>query len=160
MENSSYFGVETHPEATLSITSAKAKHGSYEVTADLTIKDFFINNSEQGDLHVSIVGDNSVQKYSVNSNLTLDDNISFSAVGLLDFTPAEPQMDIIFDFERFKLDAFSPLGKDVFNNIRGYAYGTANLTGPIANPVMEGDKFPPLIWKISKSGPEVVGLSI
>ena len=110
-------------------------------SANLTIQDFFINNSEQGDLDLSIVGDNSIQKYRVNSNLTLDDNISFSALGELDFTPAEPQMDIIFDFERFKLDAFSPLGEDVFNNIRGYAYGNANLTGPISNPVMEGALF-------------------
>lgn len=110
-------------------------------SADLTIQDFFINNSEQGDLQLSIVGDNSIQKYSVNSKLTLNDNISFSAIGQLDFTPSEPQMDIIFDFERFKLNAFSPLGEDVFNNIRGYAYGSANLSGPIGNPVMEGALF-------------------
>ena len=38
LKSDDFFGVQTYPEATLSITSAKAKHGSYEVTADLTIK--------------------------------------------------------------------------------------------------------------------------
>lgn len=109
--------------------------------ADLTIQNFKINKSKQGDLMLNIEGDNSIQKYRVNSKLTLDNNISFLANGELDFAPDEPQMDISFDFERFKLDAFSPLGEDVFNSIRGYAYGSANLKGAISNPVMEGALF-------------------
>ena len=109
--------------------------------ANLSISDFYINKSEQGDLKIDIAGRNSIKEYDLNVSLKRDESISFSAVGELDFTPKSPTMDVILDFEKFKLDAFSPLGEDVFNNIRGFVYGNVNLTGVINNPTMEGDLY-------------------
>ncbi|GGK56568.1 MULTISPECIES: translocation/assembly module TamB domain-containing protein [Flavobacteriaceae] len=110
-------------------------------TANLTISDFNINNSYQGDLKVGIEGKNSMTEYALNVSLKRDNSISFSAVGELDFTPEKPILDVIVDFEEFKLDAFSPLGEDVFNNIRGYAYGNVNVTGQLNNPKMTGELY-------------------
>ncbi len=110
-------------------------------TANIIIKNFNINNSHQGDLKIAINGKNSVKKYSVESSLVRDGEISFSAIGDLDFTPKKPTMDLIVDFEKFKLDAFSPLGQDVLTNIRGYAYGNVNILGQISNPKMQGELF-------------------
>lgn len=110
-------------------------------TANLLISDFNINNSYQGDLKAEIVGKNSMKEYALNASLVRDNSINFSAVGELDFTPAQPTLDVILDFEEFKLDAFSPLGEDVFNNIRGFAYGNVNLTGPLNNPDMTGELY-------------------
>ena len=59
----------------------------------------------------------------------------------ISFDAKKPTLDVIIDFEKFKLDAFSPLGEDVFNNIRGFVYGNANLTGLLSNPTMEGDLY-------------------
>ena len=70
-----------------------------------------------------------------------DNAINLSAVGDIDFTPKEPILDVDVEFEEFKIDAFSPLGKDVFSNIRGFAYGNAHLTGLLNNPTMEGELF-------------------
>ena len=109
--------------------------------ANLTISNFYVNNSYQGDLKALIEGKNSVKQYSVQLSLKRDDYINFSAVGELDFTPKNPTLDIVMDFEEFKLDAFSPLGEDVFTNIRGFVYGNLNLTGLIENPTMTGDLF-------------------
>ncbi|MDV7187135.1 translocation/assembly module TamB domain-containing protein [Lutibacter sp. TH_r2] len=110
-------------------------------TANLSLTNFKINNSHQGDLKVLVEGKNSVTKYDVKASLKRDDFISFSAVGNLDFTPNKPTLDVIVDFEEFKLDAFSPLGEDVFTNIRGYVYGNVNFTGLLENPDMTGDLY-------------------
>jgi hypothetical protein len=110
-------------------------------SANLNISNFYVNNSFQGDLKALVEGVNSVEKYTVDVSLKRGSNINFSAIGELDFTPKNSTLDIIMDFEEFKLDAFSPLGEDVFTNIRGFVYGNVNLTGIIKNPTMTGDLF-------------------
>ncbi|WP_372745446.1 translocation/assembly module TamB domain-containing protein [Lutibacter sp.] len=135
--------------------------------AKLNITDFYVNNSFQGDLKVDIEGKNSVKNYLVDISLKRNGNINFSALGELDFSPKEPTLDIIVDFEEFKLDAFSPLGEDVFTNIRGFVYGNANLTGLLKNPTMTGnlylDKagmyFPYLNVDYEFDGTSIVGLT-
>ncbi|SDX48590.1 Family of unknown function [Lutibacter oricola] len=116
-------------------------HNKIKPEANLSLNNFHINNSKQGDLKINIEGDNSVTKYKLSSTLVRDDFITFSAKGDLDFTPKEPTLDVIVDFEEFKLDAFSPLGEDVFTNIRGFVYGNVNFTGKMNNPDMTGDLF-------------------
>jgi hypothetical protein len=110
-------------------------------SANIAIKNFSINNSYQGNLNATIEGQNSLKKYELDISLERDKNINFSSKGEIDFTPKKPTLDVIVDFEAFKLDAFSPLGEDVFSSIRGYAYGNVHLTGLLANPTMEGDLF-------------------
>ena len=112
-----------------------------EPVANLSISNFKINNSRQGDLRVAVEGKNSLRQFAIDVSLKLNDNASFTAIGDLDFAGKEPTLDVQLDFDAFKLDAFSPLGEDVFNNIRGFAYGNIHLTGLLNNPVMEGDLF-------------------
>lgn len=110
-------------------------------TANFSIVDFNVNNSFLGNLNVAVEGKNSIRNYSVNISLKSGNTVNFSAVGDLDFTPKNPTMDVQLEFEEFKLDAFSPLGQDVFSKIRGFAYGNAHLTGLLNNPTMEGELF-------------------
>ena len=110
-------------------------------TVDILISNFIINNSDQGDLQMSIEGKNSVKNYDLNISLVRDDNLSFSAIGDINFEEPAPTLDLNVDFEYFKLDAFSPLGEDVFNKIRGYAFGSVHVSGLVSNPEMEGDLF-------------------
>ncbi|NEW80413.1 MAG: translocation/assembly module TamB, partial [Gelidibacter sp.] len=110
-------------------------------TANFTIVDFNLNNSELGNLSVAVEGKNSIRNFGVNITLEHNNTVNFSAIGDLDFTPKKPTMDVLLEFEEFKLDPFSPLGKDVFTNIRGFAYGNAHLTGLLNNPTMEGELF-------------------
>ncbi|MHB1108084.1 MAG: translocation/assembly module TamB domain-containing protein [Lutibacter sp.] len=108
-------------------------------TANFTIADFNLNNSELGNLIVAVEGKNSIRNFGVNITLEHNNTINFSAVGDLDFTSNKPTMDVLLEFEEFKLDPFSPLGQDVFTNIRGFAYGNAHLTGLLTI----------LLWKAS-----------
>ena len=110
-------------------------------SVNISVSNFYINKSHQGDLKIAIEGKNSIKKYELNISLERDKSISFSAIGDLDFTPKKPILDVELNFEAFKLDAFSPLGEDVFNNIRGFVYGNAHVTGLLGNPTMEGDLF-------------------
>ncbi len=110
-------------------------------TANFSIADFNVNNSYQGNLKVAVEGKNSIRNYGVDISLERDNSINLSAVGDIDFTPKDPTLDVQVEFNEFKLDAFSPLGKDVFSNIRGFAYGNAHLTGLLNNPTMEGELF-------------------
>ncbi|MDO9039233.1 MAG: translocation/assembly module TamB domain-containing protein, partial [Lutibacter sp.] len=110
-------------------------------TANFTIADFNLNNSELGNLTVAVEGKNSIRDFGVNIRLERNNTVNFSAIGDLDFTSKKPTMDVQLEFEEFKLDPFSPLGQDVFTNIRGFAYGNAHLTGLLNNPTMEGELF-------------------
>ncbi|NOR29331.1 MAG: translocation/assembly module TamB [Lutibacter sp.] len=110
-------------------------------TANLLVSNVTINNSKQGNLKIDIEGKNSLKKYVLNILLENDESVSLSAIGELNFTTKQPTLDVNVNFEAFKLDAFSPLGEDVFNNIRGFVYGDVQLTGLLNNPTMEGDLF-------------------
>jgi hypothetical protein len=112
-----------------------------EPTANLTVSNFNINNSYQGNLKVLVEGKNSLRQYAVDVALERDNSKSLSIQGEIDFTESKPTLDIQVDFEEFKLDAFSPLGEDVFTNIRGFAYGGVHVFGQLANPTMDGDLF-------------------
>ncbi len=110
-------------------------------SVNLTVSDFQINDSEQGNLSVNIEGENSLKNYAINISLDGLNSTSFSAIGNVNLTSESPLLDVTVDFNKFKLDAFSPLGEDVFDKIRGYAYGTIQLNGYLNNPNMEGELF-------------------
>jgi hypothetical protein len=110
-------------------------------TANFEISDFNINKSEQGNLKVNVNGDNSITKYGVNISLERDDKKTLLAVGNIDFTPKKPTIEMNIDFEKFKLNAFSPLGEDVFTNFRGFVYGSTKLSGLLENPAMDGELY-------------------
>ncbi|SNR52677.1 Family of unknown function [Lutibacter agarilyticus] len=110
-------------------------------SVNLSVTNFNINNSYQGNLDINVEGKNSVTQYLLDISLERENEVNFSAIGEIDFATPKPTLDVVINFEEFKLDAFSPLGEDVFNKIRGYAYGTVHATGLVSNPTMEGDLF-------------------
>ncbi len=110
-------------------------------SSNLSISNFYVNNSYQGNLKIDIAGKNSVTKYGLDISLERANFESLSAIGEIDFTPKKPIINVNVDFDKFKLDALSPLGEDVFTNIRGFAYGNVRLTGLLRNPEMNGELF-------------------
>jgi len=114
------------------------KKGVYNPKALLTINDFDVNGFNQGDLSLSLKGDNSFEKYAVDLSIDNRKVKSIEATGFLDFSEKRPLIDLEVYLEEFGLDAFSPLGKDVLSSIRGTASGNFSLSGFIGNPVMDG----------------------
>ncbi|WP_405567422.1 translocation/assembly module TamB domain-containing protein [Polaribacter sp. Asnod6-C07] len=138
----------------------------YQPEAVLVIKDFEVNNFNQGELAINIIGDNSYEKYNVDLSIKNDKVKSIAATGVLDFSNKRPIIDLEVFLEDYQLEAFSPLGQDVISSLRGSVSGNFNLRGFLGNPDMEGSltlknaglKFPYLNIDYDFDGLSVVTL--
>lgn len=143
------------------------KDSLYSPKGTLTVKDFHINDFEQGDLSLNVEGDNSYEKYTVGMYLDRTDARSISATGDIDFSKARPIIDLEVFMRDFQLNAFSPLGEDVLSSVRGSASGNFTLKGFLRNPNMSGSlvlkdaglMFPYLNVDYDFEGDAVVGLN-
>ena len=142
------------------------KGGDYTPEGFLTVKDFEVNDFKQGDLSIDVKGKNSYKKYEVAVAIENEDAKSISAKGILDFSSERPIIDLNVFLEAFKLEAFSPLGKNVLSSLRGTATGDFTLRGFLGNPDMEGElrlkkaglKFPYLNVDYDFEGESVITL--
>ena len=142
------------------------KGGDYAPEGLLTVKDFEVNDFKQGDLSINVKGENSYKKYEVAVAIENEDAKSISAKGILDFSLERPIVDLNVFLEAFKLEAFSPLGKNVLSSLRGTATGDFTLRGFLGNPDMEGElrlekaglKFPYLNVDYDFEGESVITL--
>ena len=106
--------------------------------ADLTINYFSINDDYYGDLTLKAESDVSNKVYSFDLELINSDLLNFIGKGSVNFGTASPTIIASVEFDKFKMNAFSPLGKDVLKNIRGYATGNVSITGLLSNPNIDG----------------------
>jgi hypothetical protein len=142
------------------------KKGIYAPEGSLKIANFEVNNYNQGDLFLNIKGENSYKKYSTDLFIESKDVKSIAASGTLDFSTERPIIDLEVFLEEFKLNAFSPLGKNVLSSLRGDASGNFTLRGLISNPDMDGElrlnnaglKFPYLNINFDFEGESVITL--
>ena len=110
----------------------------YRPEAALIIKDFEVNNFEQGEMAINIIGDNSYEKFNVDLSIKNERVKSIGAKGVLDFTNIRPLIDLEVLLEDYNLQAFSPLGQDIISSLRGAVTGNFYLRGFLRNPDMEG----------------------
>jgi hypothetical protein len=140
--------------------------GVYAPEGGLIVSDFEVNNFVQGDLFVNVKGENSYKKYKIDISIENKNAKSISATGALDFSSERPIIDLNIFLEEFKLNAFSPLGKDVLSSLRGSATGDFTLRGFLGNPDMDGTlrlknaglKFPYLNVDYDFEGASVITL--
>ena len=142
------------------------KENIYSPEALLVIKDFEVNNFNQGELAINIIGDNSYEKYNVDLSIKNEKVKSIAAKGALDFSNKRPLIDLEVFLEDYNLEAFSPLGQDVVSSLRGSVSGNFNLIGFLGNPDMEGTlrlnnaglKFPYLNVDYDFEGESIISL--
>ena len=70
----------------------------------LVVKDFEINDFEQGDLSLNVEGENSYEKYKVALFLDTEEARSISATGDLDFSKSIPLIDLDISMLDFQID--------------------------------------------------------
>ncbi|WP_156772391.1 translocation/assembly module TamB domain-containing protein [Urechidicola croceus] len=109
--------------------------------ANVSVEDFFVNETYQGNLQIDMKGQNSVKKFDVDILIENRNTKNLVANGWIDLEPKNPLIDMNIDFEKFKLDLLKPLGDENFTNIRGDVYGNTKLTGLLENPTMNGELF-------------------
>ncbi len=121
----------------------KYEQNGYKITpvANISVDDFFVNNSYQGNLKIGMKGENSVKKFDVNISIEDKNTENLLATGIIDLSVSKPTIDMNIDFNKFKLNLLDPIGGDNFTNIRGFVYGTTTLKGSLDNPDMNGELF-------------------
>ena len=107
--------------------------------ANITINYFSINNEYYGDLTFLASADETIKTYNFEAELLNSDLKSFFTKGQVDFSLNEPTILAEATFDKFRINAFSPLGKGVLSKIRGFASGTALISGVISNPNIDGE---------------------
>ncbi len=106
--------------------------------ANVLVNDFKINDFEQGDLILHVIGDNSYDKFDVSMSLNNRKAKSIFAEGSLDFSAKRPEMDLDISLQDYEIDAFSPLGQEVLSRLRGKVSGNFEAKGFVRNPDFNG----------------------
>ncbi len=105
---------------------------------NLLIENFKINDLPQGNLALNVTGDNSYEKFRVNLSLANERAKNISAVGGVDFSKKRPTIDLDVFLKEYEITAFSPLGEEVLNKLRGKVTGNFTAKGFLGNPDFQG----------------------
>lgn len=119
----------------------KQNNAIYQPTSSLKIDNLKLNDIALGVMDLDIKGDESFQKFYINSSIENENLESFVAEGNLEIVDKKTKLDLDLNFEDFNLGVLSKLGKDVLSNIHGFASGRANIGGDIDNLDINGRLF-------------------
>ncbi len=114
------------------------KNGAFYPDSKITIDSVNINDVDFGDLNLEIEGNEDLTQYNINTTLTNNKVRSINAVGRINVSKNNPQINLNVDLNEFNLQAFSPFGADVISNIRGLISGNAKVTGSYKSPDILG----------------------
>jgi len=112
--------------------------GAFFPTTSLVVDGLSINETAMGQLRLDVEGNENLTFYNVDATLTRKGFESLSAVGEINAAGSNPTIDLDVSLQNLNLMAFSPLGGDVIDNIRGYVSGEAKVTGNYVNPDITG----------------------
>lgn len=115
------------------------ENGAYYPNTNLKIDSLQVNDNALGDLKLAVEGNENLTNYSIDANLIKNGKESLSALGDINVSGNEPNIDLDIDLAELNMAAFSPLGGDVLNNIRGAASGKAKVSGNYKNPDFSGE---------------------
>lgn len=119
----------------------KQKNAVYQPTAQLQINDLLVNENELGNLKLDILGDDTFQKFVINSQIENQNFKSLSAQGDLQIVNNETVLDLDLNFQKFNLGILSQIGGDVLTNIRGNVSGDARIFGKVKDINYAGKLF-------------------
>lgn len=111
--------------------------GTYYPNTSLTIQDLSIDENILGNLKLDVDGNGNLSFYNIDATLTNDGFESLNAKGGIN-VGNNPTIDLDVSLRKFNMAAFSALGKDVIDNIRGLASGDAKVSGNYKNPDITG----------------------
>ena len=112
--------------------------GAYYPNTSMVIDSLAINNILLGNMQLDVSGNENLTNYTVNASVLKDEIESLSATGDINVKGGQPTIDLDIDLQKLNMAAFSPLGGDVLSNIRGFASGSATVTGNYKNPDFGG----------------------
>lgn len=115
--------------------------GIYLPKSDFTIDEFNVNKNDLGRLTAVIRGDNSLTRYNVDVELENTSVKSLDAKGYVDVRRDNPNINVKVLFDDFLIDPLNPLAEGVISNIRGLVSGSADVTGSLEKPSIDGELY-------------------
>ncbi|MEP6261944.1 MAG: translocation/assembly module TamB domain-containing protein [Gillisia sp.] len=112
--------------------------GAFFPNTALEVEGLELNNIPMGRLDIAVDGNEDLTFYNVDARLSRKGFESISALGQINAAGDNPTIDLEVALRNVNLAAFSPLGGDVIDNLRGYASGDATVTGSYINPDITG----------------------
>jgi len=112
--------------------------GAYLPNTSLTIDGLAINENKLGKLEIDVDGNKDLTFYNIDATLRKNGFESLNAKGGINVNGGEPTIDLDLALRNFNMSAFSPLGGDAIDRIRGFASGDAKLSGIYKNPDISG----------------------
>ena len=119
----------------------KQNKNVFQPTASIVIDNLVMNKTPLGTLNFDIEGDQSLRKFTIDSNLENENIDSFVADGSFEIVNKETILDLNLKFDKFKLGTLNALGGDVLSNIRGFVGGNATIEGNLKKPAINGRLF-------------------
>jgi TamB, inner membrane protein subunit of TAM complex len=110
----------------------------YKPTASVVVDRLKINDVFFGNLNFDIQGDQSFEKFTIQSHLENDGFESFSTNGHFEIVNDQTLLDLDVKLDKFNLAFLSPVGGEVISNIRGLASGNTKVQGTISKPDING----------------------
>lgn len=115
------------------------QEGIYLPNTKIIVSEFRANDYELGELKANISGNESLTNYVVDLSLKNDNLKSLSAIGTIDISNNNSNVDLDVNFDEFLLNPLNPFGEGVITNIRGLVTGNAKVTGSLKDPQINGD---------------------
>ena len=112
---------------------------NYFPNAEIVVKNVAVNTTLYGDLKLNVGGNQNLTLYTINASLINEGKQHLRAVGALDVSHKETQIQLDVNINDFDLAPFTPIGKGVITKIRGNVSGNANVLGAISSPTVRGN---------------------
>jgi hypothetical protein len=116
----------------------KQNNTVFQPTGSIQIDSLNINKINLGRLNFDITGDENFKKFAVNSSVNKENLQSLSVNGNFEVIKDNTILDLQLNLDKFNIGILDHLGGEVISNIRGLASGSANITGRINKPEVNG----------------------
>ncbi|HEY6143919.1 MAG TPA: translocation/assembly module TamB domain-containing protein [Flavobacterium sp.] len=116
----------------------KQNNDVFQPTASIQINHLNINKIDLGDLNLDVAGDENLKKFTIDANIQDKNDDSFKANGSFEVVDKETILDLNLELDKFNLGILGSLGGEVISNIRGFASGSASISGKLNKPEING----------------------
>lgn len=112
--------------------------GAYFPNTSLTVDDLAVNDVVLGNLVIDVEGNESLSFYNIDATLRNKGFESLNSKGGISVNADNPTIDLDVELRNLNLAAFSPLGGEAIDKIRGRVSGDAKVSGNYRNPDITG----------------------
>ncbi|MDX1773443.1 translocation/assembly module TamB domain-containing protein [Oceanihabitans sediminis] len=114
------------------------QNGSYLPETTITIDDLEVNELNLGSFNANIKGNETLTYYIVNASIKDDEKKSFSAIGNIDVSAGNSNIDVDLLLNEFNLQPLNPFLEGILRDIKGLATGKVEVVGNLKKPNMNG----------------------